>query len=158
MNRYELILKNFDKNNIFFINWAQSMLESLKPVLDAWIKLEQVWVMGMVLPSPIEISSVHVYSSRLWGLVVTWWVAPGSRILEFPDEYKIDAKLALASKCLCDLERQTAAVRSNFWHNWHLKIFLYCLLFCWLLEFNCWLLEFHCRELDSFHRWLLKRG
>lgn len=64
----------------FFICGAHRVLDSMKLESEALSLVKPLWVMGIVLPSHMETFSLPVCSSRLFDSVVTWWVAPESRI------------------------------------------------------------------------------
>lgn len=128
--------KHSNRYKVFFYSWSTE-LESTKLELEALSWVKPVWVMGIVLPSPMETSSLSDYSSRLFDSVLTWWVAPESRIQRDASEWWFETKLTLASKWLCDFERHTSAVGPIFWQSWHFTACLGSLPFYWFRGTAC---------------------
>ena len=59
---------------------AHKVWVSSKTLFDEFNLVEPVWEIGILLPSPMETSSLPWYGCRLCGSVVMWWVAPESTI------------------------------------------------------------------------------
>lgn len=81
-------------------------------------------------------------------LKIVWFGSDMMSSLEFKTQ-EPEAKLALASKWLCNLERHASAECPNFWHNSQRKDGLkFDLQFCWPLLMDCWVT-------GGFNCWLL---